>query len=155
MSHFGTFGRPKSVTVVPETGTLGALDGVVSFSPVIDPETISEVYSDSRQPCIYEGNDVRGCTIVTKDARAFFSLKKNARVTSVNATIEGAIAGGSSSASVASALDFSLEGGYVSEAVVLETNASGTPSEMAITIMVCRDKADGSDGTVDITPAGV
>jgi len=151
LSHFKTFGRPKTVSVVPKTGTLGAIKGVLSFKPIYNPETIKEVYSDSRQACYYEAEDVRGCVIVTKDADAYHALKKNTRITTVTATVDGAIAAGSTTAAVSGELTFNLEGGIVTEATDPETVAGGTPGEISITIMVCRDPETGADGTCTIT----
>jgi len=154
MSHFKTFGRPKSVSVTPKTGSLGAIKGVLSFKPIYNPEAIKEIYSDSRQASYYEAEDVQGCVIVTKDADAYHALKKNTRVTSVSATVEGAIAAGSTTAAVANELTFSLSGGIVTEATDPDTVAGGTPSEFSITIMVCRDPVTGVDGTCTITKGG-
>lgn len=140
--------RCKSIQVTTAGGVLSA-SFPISCAPVYDDEIIEKVYSDSRQPSVYAGNEVKGLRITCADTEFWDELKKGTRITGAVAVVESAIDVDGTAIQAGTLLTHTLGGSaYVAEAVDAESTQDGAPIEYTFYLKLCRAKTTGTPGTL-------
>lgn len=146
--------RCKSIEVTTAAGTLTAASPI-SCAPVYDDEVIEKVYSNSRQPSVYAGNEVKGLRITVCDTEFWDKLKKGTRITGAVSKVESAIDVDGTLLQAGDLITHTIGGGgaYVADAVEGESSQDGSPIEYTFYLKLCRSKA-GTEGTFESVVAG-